>query len=77
MLAPNEDDGLVPIDGIMSVTEAAEELGITRSAVVKAAQAGRFKGKKIGRTWALMKRSVENYEVAAHRVAAGKAAHRK
>lgn len=76
VLAPNEDDELVPIEGIMSVSEAAEELGITRSAVVKAAQAGRIMGKKIGRTWALLRRSVESYEVAPHRVAAGKAAHR-
>jgi len=76
VMAPNEDDDLVPTEGIMSVSEAAEELGISRSAVVKAAQTGRLKGRKIGRTWALVKRSVESYEVAAHRVAAGKAAHR-
>ncbi len=75
ILAPNEDDELTPIEGIMSVSEAAEDLGITRSAVVKAAQAGRLKGKKIGRTWALLRRSVESYEVAKHRVLAGKAAH--
>jgi excisionase family DNA binding protein len=76
-LAPNEEDDLVPTEGIMSVSEAAEELGITRSAVVKAARVGRIKGKKIGRTWALLRRSVESYEVAAHRVAAGKAARRR
>lgn len=76
VIAPNEDDELVPIEGIMSVSEAAKELDITRSAVVKAVQAGRIAGKKIGRTWALLRRSVENYEVAQHRVAAGKAAHR-
>jgi excisionase family DNA binding protein len=77
VMAPNEDDDLVPTEGIMSVTEAAEQLGITRSAVIKAAQAGRLKGRKIGKTWALLRRSVESYEVAAHRVAAGKAAHRR
>lgn len=75
VMAPNHDDELVPTDGIMSVTEAAEELGISRSAVVKAAQTGRLKGKKIGRTWALLKRSVRSYRVAEHRVAAGRAAH--
>ncbi len=75
VLAPNEGDELSLIEGIMSVSEAAEDLGITRSAVVKAAQAGRLKGKKIGRTWALLRRSVESYEVAEYRVAAGKAAH--
>ena len=75
VLAPNDDDELVPTEGIMSVSEAADELGISRSAVAKAAQVGRIKGKKIGRTWALLKRSVNSYEVAEHRVAAGKAAH--
>ncbi|GAH32956.1 unnamed protein product, partial [marine sediment metagenome] len=64
-------------EGIMSASEAAEHLGITRSAVVKSAQAGRLKGKKIGKTWVLLRRSVESYQVAAHRVAAGRAAHRK
>ena len=76
VLALGEDDDLVSTEGILSVAEAAEELGITRSAVVKAAQAGRIKGRKLGRTWALLRRSVEIYEVAPHRVAAGKAAHR-
>ncbi len=77
VLAPNDDDELVPIEGIMSVTEAAKDLGISRSAVVKATRAGRLKGKKIGRTWALLRRSVESYVVAKHRVDAGKAAHRR
>lgn len=76
VIAPNEDDEMVPIEGILSVSEAAERLGITRSAIVKAARAGRLKGRKIGRSWALLERSVEGYEVAAHRVAAGKAARR-
>ena len=73
-LAPDRGGELVPAEGILSVTEAAQELGISRSAVVKAAQAGRLQGKRIGRTWALLRRSVAAYEVAAHRVAAGKAA---
>ena len=37
VMAPNIDDGLGQTEGIMSVTEAAEHLGISRSAVVKAA----------------------------------------
>jgi hypothetical protein len=49
---------------------------VTRSAVIKAAQAGRIKGKKVGKTWALLQRSVEGYEVAQHRVEAGRSAHR-
>ena len=74
-LAPDPGDERVPTEEIVSVTEAAEALGITRSAVVKAAKAGRIKGKKIGHTWALLRRSVESYQVAQHRVAAGRAAH--
>ena len=77
VIAPNEDDEMVPTEAIMSVSEAAEELGITRSAVAKAAQSGRLRGKKIGNAWALLKRSVRSYQVAEHRVAAGKAAHAK
>jgi len=77
VIAPNDDDEMVPTDGIVGVSEAARRLGITRSAIVKAARAGRLKGRRIGKTWALLKRSVESYEVAEHRVAAGKAAHRK
>jgi hypothetical protein len=61
---------------IMSVTDAARKLGVTRSAVIKAARTGRIQGKKIGHTWALLRRSVESYEVAHHRVEAGRAAHR-
>jgi excisionase family DNA binding protein len=76
VIAPDRNDDLVPTEGIMSVTEAAKQLRVTRSAIIKAAQAGRLKGKKIGKTWALLRRSVESYKVAEHRVAAGKAAHR-
>ncbi|MHC4933965.1 MAG: helix-turn-helix domain-containing protein [Planctomycetota bacterium] len=76
VLAPDAGEGRVPTDDILSVTEAAKKLGITRSAVVKAVHAGRLKGKKIGRAWALLRRSVESYEVAQHRVEAGRAAHR-
>ena len=76
VLAPDPADERVPTEDIMSVTEAAKRLGVTRSAMIKAAQAGRIKGKKIGHTWALLRRSVENYRVAQHRVEAGRAAHR-
>jgi excisionase family DNA binding protein len=75
VMAPDVTDNLAPTEQIVSVSEAAEHLGITRSAVIKAAQAGRLKGKKIGKTWALLRRSVESYRVAGHRVRAGRAAH--
>ncbi len=77
VIAPAPDDRLEITDEIMGTGEAADRLGITRGAVVKAAQAGRLKGKKIGNTWALLRRSVEGYEVAQHRVEAGRAAHRR
>lgn len=76
VIAPSADDRVEITDEIMGTAEAAKRLGITRDAVVKAAQAGRLKGKKIGNTWALLRRSVEGYEVAQHRVEAGRAAHR-
>lgn len=76
VLAPDPGDERVPTEDIVSVTEAAAALGITRSAVIKAAQTGRIKGKKIGHTWALLRRSVDSYSVAQHRVEAGRAAHR-
>ncbi|MBI3726451.1 helix-turn-helix domain-containing protein, partial [bacterium] len=74
VIAPAAKDERVPTDEIVSVSEAAGLLGITRSAVIKAAHTGRLKGKKIGKTWALLRRSVESYEVAQHRVDAGRAA---
>ena len=76
VLAPDPGDERVPTEAIVSITEAAKCLGVTRSAVIKAAQAGRIKGKKIGHTWALLRRSVDSYSVAQHRVEAGRAAHR-
>lgn len=77
VIAPAADDEVEITDQIMGTAEAAERLGITRHAVVKAAQAGRLKGKKIGNTWALLRRSVEGYEVARHRVEAARAASRR
>ncbi len=76
VLAPDPGDERLPTEDIVGVTDAARKLGVTRSAVIKAAQAGRIKGKKIGHTWALLRRSVESYRVAQNRVEAGRAAHR-
>lgn len=75
-LAPDPGDERVPTEDIVSVRDAATALGITRSAVIKAAQAGRIKGKKIGNGWALLRRSVDGYKVAQYRVQAGRTAHR-
>jgi excisionase family DNA binding protein len=77
VLAPEPGDRRAPMDEIMSVSQAARALRITRSAVIKAARTGRIKGTKVGHTWALLRTSVRSYRVAAYRVAAGRAAHRK
>jgi hypothetical protein len=77
VIAPARGEPRIPSEEIMSVTDAARKLGVTRSAVIKAARTGRIRGKKIGHTWALLRRSVESYEVAQHRVEAGRAAHRR
>lgn len=74
MIAPDDDDRVTAVDQIVGVTEAAEMLGITRAAVVKAVRAGRLQGRQIGKAWALLRGSVERYQVAQHRVLAGKAA---
>jgi len=74
VIAPDAQDKKTPTDEIVSVPEAATLLGISKSAVVKAAHTGRLKGKKIGKSWALLRHSVESYEVAQHRVEAGRAA---
>lgn len=76
-LAPDRGDERALTEEIVSISEAAKMLGVTRSAVIKAAQAGRLKGKKIGHTWALLRRSVESYQVAQYRVEAGRAAHQR
>ncbi len=76
VILPNEDDEKVSIEEIVSAADAANLLGISRAAVIKAAQNGRIKGRKVGRSWALLLSSVKSYRVAPHRVAAGRAAHR-
>jgi len=74
-VAPDPGDEHIPVDDYLSVTMAAQRLGITRAAVIKAAQAGRLEGSKVGHAWVLLRRSVDAYRVARHRVKAGRAAH--
>lgn len=76
MISPDHDDRVTAVDQIVGVAEAAQLLGITRAAVVKAARAGRIHGRQIGKAWALLRGSVKRYEVAQHRVLAGRAARR-
>ena len=75
VILPNQDDEMVPTDEIVGAAEAADILGVSRSAVIKAAQRGRIRGKKVGHAWALLLESVQSYHVAPYRVAAGRAAH--
>lgn len=77
VLAADDDDELDLAADVLSATEAAERLEITKSAVIKALRAGRLAGTKIGKTWAVSRRSVESYKVSPKRVAAGRSAHRK
>lgn len=72
IILPDDNDEMAPIEAIMSAKEAADELGISRTAVVRAANRGTIKGKKVGRAWALLRESVESYQVSEKRVAAGK-----
>lgn len=65
------------LDAIVCVAEAAEILGVSKSAVLHAANAGRIEGKKLGGSWVLLRHSVRAYEVASYRVKAGKAAQRR
>lgn len=73
-LLPVDIDRL--LDEIVDVRTAAEMLGISRAAVVHAVQLDRIRGKKVGRSWALVRQSVLDYEVTQVRVEAGKAARR-
>lgn len=75
VLAPGEGDKVDLTTDVLSAREAAEHLNITKSAVIKALHSGRLVGTKVGNTWAVLRRSVESYQVSAKRVAAGRAAH--
>jgi hypothetical protein len=75
-ILPNKNDEKITIEEVIGAASAAKMLGISRAAVIKAAQNGRIRGKKIGRAWALLQSSVKSYQVTPYRVAAGQAAHR-
>lgn len=48
-------------EDLMSVTQAADELGITRAAVHDALREGRLKGQQIGNAWVLNRADVAAY----------------
>ncbi|MEO1174857.1 MAG: helix-turn-helix domain-containing protein [Myxococcota bacterium] len=61
------------LEQIVDVQEAAEALGITKAAVIYAIQRDKLAAKKVGRSYAVLRSSVESYTVEQIRVAAGKA----
>lgn len=73
LLGADPGDRPTAADEIVGVGEAAKILGVSRSAVHKAASTGRLRGRRIGRSWALLRGSVEHYQVSAQRVQAGRA----
>lgn len=46
-------NGLAPLPQLVSVTEAADALGVTRQAVLQRLEAGTLPGTKVGATWAI------------------------
>lgn len=56
MTSPPVDIHIPPL---MSVTQAADELDISRQAVLKQANAGQLRGRKVGNTWVFRPAVVE------------------
>ncbi len=71
-IRPAPGESAEALEGVIGVTEAASQIGISRAAVVNAANRGRIQGRKIGGAWALLESSVRRYKVAEHYVEAGR-----
>ena len=56
-IAPTEEwdarQGLTPIPELVSVTEAASELGVSRQAVLQRLQSGSLPGRQVGTAWVI------------------------
>ncbi|WP_087507942.1 helix-turn-helix domain-containing protein [Cellulomonas iranensis] len=52
-------NGLAPVPDLLSVTEAAETLGVSRQAVLQRLELGTLPGTKVGTTWAIPTSAVE------------------
>jgi len=72
----DQRNGLVPVPELVSVTEAAERLGVSRQAVLQRLESGSLPGTKVGKTWVVQERAVLTADDAA-RIASAKAAARK
>lgn len=62
VLAPNVDTtGLAQNGHLLSMTEAAEHIGITRPAVHQALREGRLKGQQVGNAWIVHKADADAF----------------
>lgn len=55
----DEREGWVPVPETMSVTQAADLLGITRQAVLQRIESGSIPAQKVGREWRIPRRAVQ------------------
>jgi excisionase family DNA binding protein len=65
--------GVIPVDEVFSVAEAAELLKVTERALLDAARRGQVPGRKVGRSWRFSKQKLLSWL----RQDAGDHAHRK
>lgn len=55
----DQRNGLDPMPELVSVTEAAEELDVSRQAVLQRLESGSLPGTKVGKTWVVQARALE------------------
>ena len=69
VLRANEYDrrnGLAPIPSLLSVSEAAAILNVSRQRVLQLIHDGKIHGTRVGNGWALYRAEVDNMRAAAH-----------
>lgn len=54
--------GLEPVPDLLSVTEAATALGVSRQAVLQRIEAGTLPARRVGNAWAVLARTVTEHE---------------
>jgi excisionase family DNA binding protein len=52
-------NGLEPMPALVSVTEAAQLLGVTRQAILQRLESGSLPGEKVGNAWVVQRTAVE------------------
>ncbi|MEK8226712.1 helix-turn-helix domain-containing protein [Oerskovia sp. M15] len=58
----DQRNGLDPMPELVSVTEAAEELDVSRQAVLQRLESGSLPGTKVGKTWVVQARALEPFK---------------